>query len=43
MEYADKNNMLFTHISSFEKYDNGIEQLLDLILIEYLCQNSINN
>ena len=43
MEYADKNNMLFTHISSFEKYDNGIEQLLNLILIEYLCQNSTNN
>ena len=39
MEYADKNNMLFTHISSFEKYDSGIKNLLNLILIEYLRRN----
>ena len=43
MEYADKNNMLFAHISSFEKYDNGIEKLLNLIVIEYLCRNNTNN
>ena len=43
MEYADKNNMLFAHISSFEKYDNGIEKLLNLILIEYLRKNNNYN
>ena len=43
MEYADKNNMLFTHISSFEKYDSGIKNLLNLILIEYLRRNNKNN
>ena len=43
MEYADKNNMLFAHISSFEKYDNGIEKLLNFIIIEYLCRKNTNN
>ena len=25
LEFADKNNLIFTHISSFEKYGNGID------------------
>ena len=43
MEYADKNNMIFLHISSFEKYDNGIENLLNLILKLYLFKINNNN
>ena len=43
MEYAEKNSMLFAHISSFEKYDSGIKNLLNLILIEYLRRNNKNN
>ena len=35
LEFADKNNLIFTHISSFEKYGNGIDNLFDLILKEY--------
>ena len=35
LEFADKNNLIFTHISSFEKYEDGIENLFDLILKEY--------
>ena len=43
MEFADINNILFAHISSFEKYDSGIEKLLNLILIEYLRRHNNNN
>ena len=43
MEYSDKNNMIFLHISSFEKYDNGIENLLNLILKLYLLKINNNN
>ena len=35
LEFADKNNLIFTHISSFENYGNGIDNLFDLILKEY--------
>ena len=40
MEYADKNHMIFLHISSFEKYENGIENLLNLICKQYLLRNN---
>ena len=36
LEYADKNNMFFEHISNFEKYEKGINNLIELILIQYL-------
>ena len=42
MEYADKNNMIFLHISSFEKNDKGFENLLNLITKQYLLQNKNN-
>ena len=42
IEYADKNNMIFLHISSFEKNDNGFENLLNLITKQYLLQNKNN-
>ena len=35
LEFADTNNLIFTHISSFENYGNGIDNLFDLILKEY--------
>ena len=35
LEFADKNNFIFTHISSFEKYGNGIDNLFDIIFKEY--------
>ena len=35
LEFADKNNIIFTHISSFENYGNGIDNLFDLIIKEY--------
>ena len=32
LEFADNNNIIFGHVSSFEKYENGIIQLFELIL-----------
>ena len=40
LEYADKNNILFLHLSSFEKYDNGINSLLNYVLKQYLLNNN---
>ena len=36
LEFADKNNLIFAHISSFENYGNGIDNLFDLILKEII-------
>ena len=36
LEFADKNNIIFTHASSFEKYETGIKELLSFISIKYL-------
>ena len=35
LEYADNQNIYFTHISLNEKYETGIKELLYTILIEY--------
>ncbi len=40
LEYADKNNILFLNLSSFEKYDNGINSLLNYVLKQYLLNNN---
>ena len=39
MEFADKNNIYFYHISSFEKYSTGINELIFFALLEYLKKN----
>ena len=36
LEYADKNNIYFTHISSTEKNETGIKELLYTVLIKYI-------
>ena len=36
LEFADKNNLLFKHISCFEKYETGIKELIMLFLNQYL-------
>ena len=37
LEYInDKNNFYFAHISSFEKYETGIKNLIEIILFYYL-------
>ena len=36
LEYADKNNIYFTHISSIEKNETGIKELLYTVLIKYI-------
>ena len=33
--FADKNNIIFAHISSFEKNENGINEVFEIILKEY--------
>ena len=35
LEFADKNNLIFTHISPLEKYGNGLDDLFDIIFKEY--------
>ena len=35
LEFADKNNLIFTHISPFEKYGTGLDDLFDIIFKEY--------
>ena len=40
LEYASKNNILFTHISIVEKYESGINELFDKALREYYKRNS---
>ena len=41
LEFADKNNLIFAHISSFENYGNGIDNLFDLILKEIISESEI--
>ena len=36
LEFADKNNMIFKHISILEKYETGIDELFNKIISEYL-------
>ena len=36
LEYADKQKLFFIHLSNFVKYETGINQILELILNEYL-------
>ena len=36
LEFADANNIIFRHISSIEKYENGIIKLFELILDKFL-------
>ena len=36
LEYADKNKLLFFHLSNYEKYETGFNQLIETILNEYL-------
>ena len=35
LKFADENNLYFAHISSFEKNENGIKDILEIILKEY--------
>ena len=36
LKFADKNNLIFAHISSFEKEENGINEVFEIIMkIEY--------
>ena len=36
LEYAEKNDILFSHISIFDKYEDGINELLIKILNKYI-------
>ena len=42
LEYADKNNLLFFHLSIFEKYETGIKELINSVLKYYnkILQNN---
>ena len=39
LEYADSNQLLFCHLSNYEKYETGINQLFETLLNEYLKNN----
>ena len=36
LEFADKNNIKFAHVSSVEKYGNGIKEFFSLVLNQIL-------
>ena len=36
LEYAEKNDILFSHISIFDKYENGINELFIKIINKYI-------
>ena len=38
LEYAQENNLLFTHLSILEKYSNGINEIFDKIINEYIIK-----
>ncbi len=40
LEFADTNNLIFVHLSSFENYGNGIDNLFDIILKENILRTS---
>ena len=42
LKFAEKNNLLFFHISSFEKNEPGIKELFFFGLKKYLEKNKIN-
>ena len=42
LEFADANNIIFRHISSIEKYENGIIKLFELILDKVLDEEKKN-
>ena len=39
LEYADKNKMYFAHIATYEKYETGINELIEFIVKEYVKTN----
>ncbi len=41
LEFADKNNIKFAHVSSIDKYENGIKELLALVLNQILMNKKI--
>ena len=41
LEFADKNNIKFAHVSSIDKYGNGIKELLTLVLNQILMNKEI--
>ena len=38
LEFAQENNLLFTHLSILEKYSNGINEIFDKIINEYIIK-----
>ena len=36
LEYADRNKLFFCHLSNYEKYETGFNQLIEILLNEYL-------
>ena len=41
LEFADKYNMLFFHLSLHEKYETGIKELFETVLNEYIIKKKI--
>ena len=42
LEFAQENNLLFAHLSVFVKHSNGINELFDKVLKEYIKKSNIN-
>ena len=41
LEFVDENNILFTHLSTLEKYSNGVNELFEKVIKEYIKVQNI--
>ena len=41
LEFANENKIYFAHASSLEKYETGIKELLEFVIIKYFERNNI--
>ena len=41
LEFADENNILYSHLSILEKYSNGINELFEKVIKEYIKVKNI--
>ena len=41
LEFADENNIIFFHLSNFEKYENGVNKIIAIVLKEYIRRNNL--
>ena len=41
LEFTDENNIIFFHLSNFEKYENGVNNIITSVLKEYIKRKNL--